>query len=105
MRAVTTSLAALACAALLGAGAAFADAGSPAATAAGMCPAPSSKQALPSMEAFARLQARLEAEAAAAGGDAPVVLNGRGYNYGPGRDPVREMQVLQAERARERAQH
>ena len=54
------------------------------------------------MEAFARLQARLEAEAAAAGGDAPVVLNGRGYNYGPGRDPVREMQVLQAERARER---
>jgi hypothetical protein len=103
MRAVTTSLAALACAALLGAGAAFADADGPAAApAAGTCPAP--KQALPSMEAFARLQARLQAEAEASG-DAPVVLNGRGYNYGPARDPLREMQVLQAEVARERAQH
>jgi hypothetical protein len=100
MRAVAKPLAA-ACAALLAAAPAFADAAGPAPSTsdAGMCQA-GAPPSLPSMEAFARLQARLQAEAAAAGEDAPIVLNGRGYNYGTPRDPVRELQVLQAERAR-----
>jgi hypothetical protein len=64
----------------------------------------SSPEALPSTEALLRLQARLQAEAGAAGSDAPIVLNGRGYHYGAPRDPLREMQILQAERVRAGAQ-
>jgi hypothetical protein len=103
-----TARALAAAAALLLAPAAFADAtAAPAAPAgaadvgAGVC---RERPALPaSVEALARLQARLQAEAAAAGEDAPIVLNGRGYNYASQRDPVRELQILDAERARARA--
>jgi hypothetical protein len=110
MRALTKPLAlALAGAALLAAPAALADAAAsaappPAATDAGSCPANAAPASLPSMEAYARLQARLQEETSAAGGEAPIVLNGRGYNYAAQRDPVREMQILQAERRRARMQ-
>lgn len=67
-----------------------------------VCRAGTPPDSLPAMEAFARLQSRLAAEAAASGEAAPIVLNGRGYNYAASRDPVRELQVLQAERARAR---
>jgi hypothetical protein len=98
---------ALAAAALLLAPAAFADAtrapASAADVGAGVC---RERPALPaSVEALARLQARLQAEAAAKGEEAPIVLNGRGYNYASQRDPVRELQILDAERAREARPH
>jgi hypothetical protein len=90
----------VAAAALLSAPAALADASS-AGEAPGVCR--ETPASLPTMEALARLQARLQAEAAAAGEGAPIVLNGRGYNYAAHRDPVRELQILQAERERARA--
>ncbi|HEX2486043.1 MAG TPA: hypothetical protein VHQ66_12120 [Myxococcota bacterium] len=94
-----------AAAVLLVAPAAFADATAAPASdvGAGVC---RERPSLPaSVEALARLQARLQAEAAAAGEDAPIVLNGRGYNYASQRDPVRELQILDAERARAARPH
>jgi hypothetical protein len=107
MNTLTKTLAsALAGAALFAAPAAFADAARSVplggSTEPGICPANAPPASLPAMEAYARMQARLQAEAAATGGDAPIVLNGRGYNYASERDPVRELQVLQAERQRAR---
>lgn len=58
---------------------------------------------LRSREAMARLQAQLQQELAAGGGEPPVVLNGRGYNYGREEraDPLRELEVLRREVARQ----
>jgi len=55
-------------------------------------------------QAMALLQARLAAEADAAGGEF-VVLNGRGYNYDRDRrvDPVRELQILRRDEAAQAA--
>ena len=38
------------------------------------------------------------------GGEKPVVLNGRGYNYRVPRDPQRELAIIEAEAARQQDQ-
>jgi len=49
-------------------------------------------------QAVARLHEQLQREMAAAGDEeAPIVLNGRGYNYRVEKDPAREIQILKME--------
>lgn len=51
----------------------------------------------------ARIAEQLKAEMERSG-EKPVVLNGRGYNYGATRDPQRELAIIEAEAARQESQ-
>jgi hypothetical protein len=48
----------------------------------------------------ARIAERLRAEMQS-GGEKPVALNGRGYNYRTARDPLRELAIVEAEAKRQ----
>lgn len=71
---------------------------------AGSCPAgdkPAPWVHRPSVSAYIAQQLKAEMQS---GGEKPVVLNGRGYNYRIPRDPQRELAIIEAEAARQQDQ-
>lgn len=63
-------------------------------------PGTTSRRAVTSRAALARIQALMQQELAQ-GGEKPIVLNPRGYNYQADRDPATELRIIQRELARQ----